>query len=45
MDVDHDIVSKKFEKGLNNLMKGIKKKNNSKKIQIASRDFIFLKLQ
>jgi hypothetical protein len=26
-------------------MKGIKKKNNSKKIQIASRDFIFLKLQ
>jgi hypothetical protein len=27
MDADHDVVSKKFEKGVNNLMKGIKKDN------------------
>jgi hypothetical protein len=37
VDADHDIVSKKFEKGVNNLMKGIKK-DNCKKKQNASRD-------
>jgi hypothetical protein len=45
VDANHDVVSKKFEKGMNNLMKGIKEEDNSKKEQIASRDFIFLKLQ